>query len=55
MGIPCCIKYKSSLDHKAIYNSIILYFRVPIMTGPDVLEDPENKQINSWSEYNLMA
>ncbi len=31
------------------------YLIMLIMTGPDVLEDPENKSINSWPERNSMA
>ena len=26
-----------------------------MMTGPEVLEDPENKQINSWPKCNFMT
>ncbi len=47
-GVPRRTKYESSLGHKAVYNCIMPYLTALMMTGPEVLEDPENEPINSW-------
>ena len=52
MGIAYQTKYKSNLGHKAIYNCVISYLIVFMMTGPEILDDLENKQINLWPECN---
>lgn len=43
IGIFCHTKYKSSLGYKAIYNSVIPYFIMLIISNPKILEDLENK------------
>lgn len=48
IGISCHTKYKSSLGHKVIYNCVIPYFTLLMMSGPKILEDPK-KQINQSS------
>ncbi len=54
-GVPCHTKYESSPGHKAVYNCVIPYLIVLIITGPEVLEDPKNEPINLWPERNPMA
>lgn len=44
--VSCCIKYKSSLEYKAVYDFAILYLRVLMMIGPKVLKDWKNNQTN---------
>ncbi len=46
MGVLCCTTYESSPSYKAVYNYIIPYLIALMMTGPEVSEDLENKQIN---------
>ena len=46
MGIPCHIKYKSSLGYKTVYNYVMCYFIRLIMTSLKALENLKNKQIN---------
>ncbi len=54
-GVPRRTKYESSPGHKAVYNCIMPYLTVLMITGPEVSEDPENESINAWPERNLMA
>ncbi len=46
MDIPYHIKYESSSGYKAVYNYVMPYFTMLIMTGSEVSEDLENKPIN---------
>lgn len=55
LDIPRYIKYKCSLGYKTIYNCTMSYFIVLIMTGLEVLKDPENHQTNPWPEHNPMT
>lgn len=54
MGVPCRIKYKSNLGHKAVYNSPMPYFIAFMMISSEFSEDP-NEQINPWPKHNLMV
>ncbi len=54
-GVSRRTKYKSSPGHKTVYNCVIPYLIALMMTGPEVLEDPENESINPWPERNPMA
>ncbi len=51
-GVLCRTKYKFNLVHKAVYNYVMAYLIALTMTGPEVLEDPENKLINPWLKCN---
>lgn len=51
----CYTKYKSSLIYKAVYNHIMPYLIVLMITDLEIFEDPKNKQINLWPERNYMA
>ncbi len=55
MGVPRRTKYESSPGHKAVYNCVMPYLTVLMMTGPKVSEDLENEPINPWPERNPMA
>lgn len=52
LGVPCRTKYESSLGYKSIYNCAIPHFIALIITGPKILEDPENNQTNLWFKRN---
>ncbi len=54
-GISHYTKYESSLGHKAVYNYIIPYLTMLMITSPEVSEDLENKPINPWPKCNSMA
>lgn len=49
------IKYKSSLEYKAVYNCAMSYFIILIIIGPKMLKDPKNDQTSLWFECNSMA
>ncbi len=55
IGVPRHTKYESSPGHKAVYNCVMPYLTVLMMTGLEVLEDLENEPINPWPERNPMA
>ncbi len=55
-GVPCHIKYKSSLSHQSVYNCVMpSYVTALMMTGSKVSKDPKNKLINPWPERKPMA
>lgn len=43
MGVSCHIEYKSSPSHKTVYNYIIPYFIILMITDLEVLKEFENK------------
>lgn len=51
-NIPRNTKYKSNPRHKAIYNYIMPYFIVMMITSLEFFRDKENKQINFWLKRN---
>lgn len=46
LGVPYRTKYESSLGYKTVYNCVIPYVTVLMITGPDVLDNLENNLTN---------
>lgn len=53
--VLCCIKFKSSLEHKNMLNCAIPSLIALMIIGSEFLEDPENNKTNLWPERNFMV
>lgn len=54
MGVLCYTKYKSNIKYKVIYNYVIPYLIILIITSYKFFKDVKKNKINSWPKCNLI-